>query len=472
MKALMFGISALGLVGCAGLGPVSQHAGLQCHPADHGGKPGDGLADTSAIQSAIDACAGRGGRVVLGPGQWDTGLIRLGSDMEFHLAEGAVLTLIPDMDLFPEVDITTDPDDPADVRTAILAFEVNDLVISGPGRIEGNGPAFWDENFYDLGIPRPTLPRPAPTLALQDCTGVTLRDFSMTNLPAYAVRFRNCDGVRAQGLTISNDPRSPNTDGIQISDTSDVVITGVDIRTGDDAIVLKSHDRLIRNVLVEDSYLESDDGALKFGTGSRQGVQDSVFRNLTISNARYGIAIFMVDGGRHANNRFEKISITTGGRHSRTYPIYVDIDRRETDRDLGEVDGFVFEDIEIETRGASLISGNPAAPVRDLVMRNVRITLAGEAEDLSRAQGKPRGNVNIEDQDGSVDYSRTQAHFVFGHIDGLTLEDVVIDTASGGDGRTGVALIGTRIEGAPDVELQIAGASAGSAEGPIIDIRP
>ena len=447
-------LALLGLTACVAVTQMPGAGGLVCTPGEHGGRPGDGDADTNAIQAAINACAGRDGRVVLAAGQWETGLIRLGSDMEFHLAEGAVLSLIPDIELFPEVDVTTDPDDPDDVRTALLGFGVKNLTISGRGRIHGNGPAFWDPDFYTSGLARPSLPRPAPTLALSDCSGVTLRDFEMTDLPAYAIRFRNCDGVRAEALTISNDPRSPNTDGIQISDTSNVVISGVDIRTGDDAIVLKSHDRIIRNVLVEDSYLESDDGALKFGTGSRQGVQDSVFRDLTIANARYGIAIFMLDGGRHANNRFENINIRTGGRHNRTYPIYMDIDRRTADRPLGEIEGVVFDGIEIDTAGASLISGNPDAPIGNLTLRNIQVTLPDTLEDLNRSGGKPRGNVTIETQPGSVDHSRTPAHFVFAHVDGLTLEAIEINAGANRHDRSGYALIYVTTRQTPDITIR------------------
>ena len=449
MLKILLPLAVVALTACAAEPAQTAPSNLICRPDHYGGQPDDGVADTTAIQAAIDACAGRG-RVVLSEGQWDTGLIKLRSDMEFHLAKDAVLSLIPDISLFPVVDVTMEPDDPDSVRAAMIGFGVSNLIISGPGRIVGNGPEFWDPGFYTSGLARPTLPRPAPTIALSHCSDVTLRDLEMLDLPAYAIRFRKCDGVRAEDLNIRNDPRSPNTDGIQISDTSNVVITGVDIRTGDDAIVLKSHDRIIRNVLVENSYLESDDGALKFGTGSRQGVQDSVFKNLTIGNSRYGIAIFMIDGGRHANNRFENISIRTGGRHQRTYPIFIDIDRRAADRELGEIEELVFDGLLIHTRGASLIAGNPEAPIRNLKIRNLHQSALADLEDLEIAGAKPRGNVNIRDQAGSVDYSGTPAHFVFAHIDRLTVDNLVIDEVEGLSGRSDMVFINTHLTPPPN----------------------
>jgi len=444
-----------GVAACVFLTPAhaaqdqSVDAGKVCSPFEYGGVAGDGQPDTGAIQAAIATCAGTGGRVEIGKGVWDIGLIRLGSDMEFHLAEGSVLRLIPDIEAFPRVDSTLDPANPNTVLTAIFGFKVSNLTISGTGRIEGNGAAFWDPDFYNTGLKRPTLPRPEPTLELVGCRNVVVRDITMVDLASFAIRFRNCDTVRAEGVTIANDPRSPNTDGIQIRDTDGAIITGVDIRTGDDAIVLKSRSRVTRNVIVENSYLESDDGALKFGTSSHMGFQDNIFRDITIADSRYGIAIFMIDGGRHANNRFERISIATGGRHRRTYPIFMDIDRREADRRFGEIEGFVFEDINIRSRGSVLVAGNPSAPIRDVTLRRVRVAVPEDAEDLVNGSTKPRGNKDIKDQAGSVDYARTAANLVFGHIEGLRLEEVSVSVADEDTNRAGIALIDVKTDGAP-----------------------
>jgi polygalacturonase len=407
-----------------------------CDIRAHGAVSGDGVHDTAAIQAAVDACAGTGGTVLIPAGEWSTGTVRLGSDMVLDLAEGAVLALHPDIALFPEVEIARDADiRPA--RAALLADGVSGLRITGKGRIEGNGEAFWDKDFYASGLPRPTLPRPGPAIELANCRDTHVAGITLTNMPAYALRFHRCDGVSARGVTIRNDPRSPNTDGIQIRDTSNAVISRVDIRTGDDAIVLKSGDRAVDNVLVEDSYLESDDAALKFGTGSRVGVTNSVFRNLTIANSRYGIALFMIDGGTHRGNLFEDIAITTGGRHARQFPIFIDIDRRTADRTLGRIVDTTFRRLAITTSGASLIAGNPAAPIEGLVFENVTTEVRG-AVDVTRRSAKPRGNVEIAAQAGSTDYSVRPGHMVLAHIRGLVTREVTFSEAAPGDRRQAI----------------------------------
>ena len=403
---------------------------LVCDIRDHGGVAGDGLADTTALQGAIDACAGTGGFVTVPEGDWSTGTVRLGSHMTLRLDQGAVLALHPDIELFPEVEIARD-NGTTTVRAAFLADGVTGLRIEGGGQIEGNGEAFWDEDFYNSGLRRPTLPRPGPVIELANCSDTHVDGVTLTNMPAYAIRFHRCDGVSARDVIIRNDPRSPNTDGIQIRDSSNVVISSVDIRTGDDAVVLKSGERVVDNVLVENSYLESDDAAVKFGTGSRVGVTNSRFRNLDIANSRYGIALFMIDGGAHRSNLFENIRITTDGRHERQFPVFIDIDRREADRELGKVVDTTFRNMLITTSGASLLAGNPDAPIEGLAFENVGVRVV-EPFDVTSRSAKPRGNINIEAQSGSVDYSTENATFVFAHVSGLDMTNVwVADDASG-----------------------------------------
>ena len=476
MKAPLSFLALIGVMACTSSSPVPDPViapaytgpvGYRCSPADHGGVPNDGKPDTIAIQAAIDACDGTGERTVIPPGVWETGLIRLGSDMEFHLAEGSVLRLVSDIRAFPEVDSTVLPDVQTSVRTAIFGYKVRDLTISGSGRIEGNGQAFWDRDFYNTGLKRPTLPRPEPTLELTGCSNVTVRDITMTDMASFAMRFNLCENVRAEGVTIKNDPRSPNTDGIQVQDTTGALITGVDVRTGDDAIVLKSRRRLTRDVIIENSYVESDDGAVKFGTLSRSGFENIIVRDVTIADSRYGIAIFMIDGGRIANSRFERISMVTGSRHKRTYPIFMDIDRRSAEQNLGEIDGIVFEDIAIRTRGASMITGNPSASIRNITLRNLSIEVLKSPEKLTLESSKPRGNKDLRPLPDSVDYSRTNANFVFGHIQGLVLDNLMIRAEDKGTDRIGMAFSDVTIEGDPIASYTAGGEKRGDLVGPI-----
>ena len=68
-----------------------------CNVREFGAK-GDGTTkDTEAIQKALDACAGKSGRVVVPPGTYLTGSLYMGDDTELHLEEGAVILGSPDL---------------------------------------------------------------------------------------------------------------------------------------------------------------------------------------------------------------------------------------------------------------------------------------------------------------------------------------------------------------------------------------
>src|SRR5262249_61247972 len=105
---------------------------------------GDGKArDTVAIQRAIDAVGGSGGTVLLPPGDYVSGTLRLRSHLVLKIAAGATLIASPDDDDF-------DPYEPlpyesfADRETTDFAFallrghDLRHVAIVGPGRIDGN----------------------------------------------------------------------------------------------------------------------------------------------------------------------------------------------------------------------------------------------------------------------------------------------------------------------------------------------
>lgn len=409
----------------------ARAAAFDCDPARDGARPDDAKPDTRAIQSAIDRCKDRGGRVVLAAGRWLTGGLVLGSNMEFHLAPGARLEFIPDMALFPTRTTDRADADPEALTPGLFAPHVRNLIISGPGVIDGHGPAFWDEGFLESGASRPTRPRPMPAIEFAECADVVVDGLAMRDLPGYAIRFNGCRGVRATNVSIRNDPRSPNTDGIQIRDTSDVFIDGAHIETGDDAIVLKSRRRIIENVVVTRAVLKSDDAALKFGTGSAVGVRNALFSEIVIRDSRYGIAIFQMDGGRHADVVFSDILIETGGRHPRPYAIFADIDRRTPESPLGAIDRLTFRDIDIRTTGNILIAGAMDAPIRDLVLDGVRVSTPEGAPALASGPSKPRGNVTLSRGETGEDYARVEAVATLANIDGLSLRGVRADVSAG-----------------------------------------
>lgn len=398
---------------------AQSHAQPVCDVVAHGARADDGLPDTQAVQSAIAACQDRGGRVVVPAGRFVVGQLQLGSTMELHLAPGAILAASTDLADFPPVDAIGPGNGH---RPFIVGLGVHDLSITGMGTIDGSGPSYWgkaDADRIRFGI------------ILHGCRNARIRDISVRDTPMFLVGVMNCDNVVIDGVTLTAPLDSPNTDGLQIIDSNDVRVSNAFISVGDDGIVTKAHQRVIERLQVVNSVIVSDDGAIKFGTRSESGVRDSLFSNIAITNSRYGIALFMIQGGVYENNRFSNIRITTGGRHRRHHPIFVDIDDRarrpdgleRTSAALGVVRGLTFDGIDITTAGNILIGGHPASRVTDLTMTDIRMRVAA-AQNLPATAGKPRGNRTFKPVPGSPDHSGVDAHIVLGHVEDATLRGI------------------------------------------------
>lgn len=435
--------------------PSAAHArgALICDARDFGAQPDDDGADTAAIQEAVDACKDRGGTVSLGAGVWRSGTLALGSNMTLRLEPGARLTAIPDIDLYP---MQRDPKVPADIDSRIsdsypeyqafvFARGVENLIIEGGGALDGQGELFWEPNFYALDQARPELPRPQQMVEFVDCRNVTVRDITVTRSPAYSVRFYGCDGVRAENITVRNDPRSPNTDGIQVRDSRNVLIRGADIDTGDDAIVVKSHYAPVENLVVADSILASDDAAMKFGTAGYVGVRNAQFSNILVTKARTGVGLFQMDGGRYEDVRFTNITMTTGGRGTRFLALYADIDKRTGSEPWGAIERLTFSDIDLTTTGNVLIAGNSARPIRDLTLRNITVRTPDGVIPITETRRKPKGNAFVsETGEASENFANVNANVTLANIDGLVVDGLTVSHGDADDPRQALALVHVR----------------------------
>jgi polygalacturonase len=425
------------VVGLLALCSAAGLAAQDCNVRDFGARPNDLEKDTVAIQAAIDACAERGGgRVLLPPGRFVSGHLKLKSNIEFHVALGAELEGSPDIVDYPKMDGAAGLDHGEDElkRDGLLvADHVDNVALTGFGTIDGRGIVFWDPGFLEQSVSRPTLPRPMPWVAFRHATAVRISDVHFVDSPSYGVTISESQFVRIERIRVTNHPKSPNTDGIQIVDSADIAISGVRIATGDDAIVLKSHRRAVEDIVVRDSVLESDDAAFKFGTGSEMPIRRISLLDTTIQRTRMGIALFMKDGGLFEDLEVRNVRFTGAPtRHTTEYPIYIDVDRRTAASKLGVIRDLRFENLRLTTRGNVLIQGHRLAPIDGITFSDVRLAIVGTPVDLTTLRGKPRGNALIGELLDSVDYARAPTHFMLAHARDVQIDDVRISAARAG----------------------------------------
>lgn len=206
--------------------------------------------NTKSIQAAIDACAeAGGGRVLVPAGTFVSGSVFLRSNIEFHLAPGAVLLGSPDLADYQLLDIEAHGYHVKRWLYAALltACKCENVSITGAGIVDGNGPVWWaaKNRLGDFEASLQTRDpfrgiRP-PNLLFFDCIRVKVRDVKLMNSPMYAILPVFCRDVVIDGISIES-PWMPynNCDGIDIMSCKDVRVANCHIDTGDDGICLKT----------------------------------------------------------------------------------------------------------------------------------------------------------------------------------------------------------------------------------------
>jgi polygalacturonase len=375
--------------------------GATCDVATFGAK-GDGKTlDTAAIQRAVDACAARGGGTVLLPaGTFLSGTIVLADHITLHISAGATLLASPrieDFRPFPPEDVPLIAIDGSTQNKGngpyhlIHATGRKNIAIEGSGTIRGNGRAYWDPDPVKVFVSK--RPRPTPLIEFVGSKNIRIENVLIEDAAGWTIHPLESDGVMIRGVRILNDDRGPNTDGINIDSTRNVLISDTHVEAGDDCIVLKTTGRRggrvppTENVTITNTVCSSDDQGFKIGTESLGD-----FRNITFTNAvifhsprlyrppTAAISMSMVDG-----STFENVLISNVVIRDAHTPLFLRLGNRgrgQKEPTPGALRNVMFSNI-IATGGtlASSITGLPGHPVRDVTMSDIDITMTGGQAD-------------------------------------------------------------------------------------------
>jgi hypothetical protein len=454
---LTFGRSALA-AGCVGstfaASPDSTPgAGLRLFPIREFGAAGDGRTlDTVAINKAIDACHAAGGGIVyVPPGVFLSGAVVLKSNVTLYLEAGATLLgskNIGDYQPQPGPPLTGD----ANQKHLVFARDAENVGLAGPGRIDGQGPAFWapsgrkvpppEEGWRDVATyDWKKLDRASPLIEFAGCKNVRIEDVRIENASGWTLRPVNCDNVVIRGIVIKNPVIGPNTDGIDPTGCQNVFISDCLIDTGDDCICLKSENpygpsvRVTKNVTITNCVLTCCCNGLKFGTATRGGFENVTFTNSIIFNEKVdlkarvisGIALEMVDGGW-----LEGVVVSNIRMQRVRTPIFIRRGNRRPrpDGTPGTLRGIMIENI--YATGSILtssITGLAGLDVEDVTLSNIRIDSeeGGREEWISReipevAKSYPEARM----------FGRLPSYgFYCRHVNGLRMRNVEIGAVTG-----------------------------------------
>jgi hypothetical protein len=389
------------------------------------GARGDGVTiDSDAINRAIDAAAAAGGgTVVISGGTFASHSIRLRSHVGLHLDQGAVL-------------LAADTGggrgyDPAERgpgnayqdfghshwhNSLIWGENVEDVSITGPGRIDGKG---LSRGLGGRAEDLDTRPGQAnKAIALKLSRNVLLRDFTIHRGGHMSILLTGVDNVTIDNLTIDT-----NRDGIDVDACRNVRISNVQVNApNDDAIVLKSSyalgaPRATENVTITNSIVSGFDvGTVLDGTYGRTTVaapdrdgptgriklgteSNGTFRNITISNIVFtrsrGLALETVDGAAIEDVTVSNVTM----REVSNAPFFLRLASRmrgPAGTPVGTLRRVSISNVNVydaDPRYASIIAGIPGHPIEGVRFSNVRIWYRGGLS-LETAATQPANLVN------------------------------------------------------------------------------
>src|SRR5258708_6676688 len=380
------------------------------------GAKGDGhTLDTRGINKAIAACVKAGGGTVYVPaGTFLTGTFQLFSNVNLFLSPGAVILASDNTnDYLLQTDYGFSGSGAGGKKLGIIfADRAENVSITGTGVIDGRAAAYFymdsvqvsseEDNKYTrqgknyMGSAKgnkdaPVMwkgefgNRPGTQLIFHACKKVTVRDITVRNANDWTMDLNACDNVKVLGISIDNDMSVPNSDGIDMYDSKNVIIADCDVRAGDDAIAVVS----TSNLKVTSCNLYSRSSGIRIGYN---GFNDDhsgnlLFDNIRIYGSNRGIGIFQRRKGNIENMLFSNMIIDTrlypGQWWGHGEPIHISALPGIGSKEVGTLSNIRFTNIIARGEEGIVLYGSEESKLRDISFDNVQLTLVrGPLTDL------------------------------------------------------------------------------------------
>lgn len=370
------------------------------------GAKGNGVTDdTKAIQRAIDACSASGGGSVVFPSgkTFMAGPLHLKSNVDLHLQPNSVLLANPDEAVYTESAFRGNR---GEGMMWISGKDIQNISITGRGRIDGNGVAFMGRELDDSYELKPVTdfdPRPH-VLTLVNACNVKINGVTIANSAYWTVHLVGCYDVAISDISLLNNLKIRNGDGIDIDHSRKVRISNCFIESGDDCICLKNRREFeeygpCEDVVVTNCIMTSRSCAVKIGSENMDAIRRVLFDNCIITKSNRGIGIQNRDEGTVSDITFSNMTVDcrlfSDVWWGKSEPIYVTsyprargnhkdagwrFPKGATQGECGEVSNIRFIDIYSTSENGIFLGCDEPGKIRNVTLDNIDLTLLKPAQ--------------------------------------------------------------------------------------------
>lgn len=370
------------------------------------GAKGNGVTDDAkAIQRAIDACSASGGGSVVFPSgkTFMAGPLHLKSNVDLHLQPNSVLLANPDEAVYTESAFRGNR---GEGMMWISGKDIHNVSITGQGRIDGNGVAFMGRELDDSYELKPVTdfdPRPH-VLTLVNASNVKINGVTIANSAYWTVHLVGCYDVAISDISLLNNLKIRNGDGIDIDHSRKVRISNCFIESGDDCICLKNRREFeeygpCEDVVVTNCIMTSRSCAVKIGSENMDAIRRVLFDNCIITKSNRGIGIQNRDEGTVSDITFSNMTLDcrlfSDVWWGKSEPIYVTsyprargnhkdagwrFPKGATKGACGEVSNIRFIDIYSTSENGIFLGCDEPGKIRNVTLDNIDLTLLKPAQ--------------------------------------------------------------------------------------------
>lgn len=376
----------------------------------YGAVPNDNRVNNAhAINSAIADCSEKGGGIVLVEGgSFTSGTVFLKSNVALFIAKDSEINASHNINDY--ITNTNTPDNREDYikNGLILAQNCKNVALLGPGKICGEGNYFslkpylppktehfskaldvWDmRQEYRKRIRFAHNSKYGFLVHFQNCEQVKISNIILENSAFWTLNINMCSDVAVTHTVINNNRHVANSDGIDISGSSNITVEKSFVSTGDDGIVIKnSHDiaceKSMNNIYVGNCEVISCTNSFKIGTETSLDISDVKVENCKFyltdifPSGASGIALESCDGAVVSNISIKNIEID-----SMACPIFLRLNNRNRNRlpeldKKGELKNINISDVvAVNSEIPVIIMGIPSQKIDNVILKNISVKYA------------------------------------------------------------------------------------------------